>query len=123
MHAAAVREFRRRRRGSQRQFVDELRRAKGWWARTKTDCFGKRKQIESENEPFTDKTDAKISKNKNKQRHRSSVICRIEALGLRVGKKISILQKGRKGPMLVKVGESKIALGRNLASKILIQLP
>ena len=46
--------------------------------------------------------------------------CRIEELGLRIGKKVSILQKGKRGPMLVKVDETRIALGQKMAAKILI---
>ncbi len=46
--------------------------------------------------------------------------CRIEELGLRIGKKVSILQKGKRGPMLVKVDETRIALGQGMAAKILI---
>jgi len=47
--------------------------------------------------------------------------CRIEELGLRIGKNVSILQKGKRGPMLVKVDETRIALGQGMAAKILIK--
>lgn len=42
-------------------------------------------------------------------------------LGLRLGKTIEVLQKGKFGPMLVKVDETRIALGYGLASKIQVQ--
>lgn len=42
-------------------------------------------------------------------------------LGLRLGKTIEVLQKGKFGPMLVKVDETRIALGYGLASKIMVK--
>lgn len=46
--------------------------------------------------------------------------CRMSDLGLRVGKKIKLLQKGRRGPLLVKVDESRIAIGKGMAERIQI---
>ena len=42
-------------------------------------------------------------------------------LGLRLGKKVEILQKGKKGPILIKVDESRIALGQELARRIMVK--
>ncbi len=46
---------------------------------------------------------------------------RIADLGLRVGKTVELLQKGKRGPLLVKVDESRIAIGRGMARNILIK--
>jgi ferrous iron transport protein A len=57
----------------------------------------------------------------NSNSHNSQFHCRIEEMGLRIGKNVSILQKGKRGPILVKVDETRIALGQGMAAKILIQ--
>lgn len=44
---------------------------------------------------------------------------RMEDLGLRVGKMVEMLNKGT-GPVLVKVDESRIAVDRGLAMKIMV---
>lgn len=46
---------------------------------------------------------------------------RIIDLGLRVGKEVTLLQKGHRGPLLVKVDESRIAIGRGMAERIKIK--
>ena len=42
-------------------------------------------------------------------------------MGLRVGKKIQLLHKRNKGPILLKVDQSRIAIGRSLADRIWIK--
>jgi ferrous iron transport protein A len=44
---------------------------------------------------------------------------RLEELGLRVGRTVEMLNNG--SPVLLKVGESRVALGRGLAMKIMIK--
>lgn len=48
---------------------------------------------------------------------------RISALGLRVGKTVEVLQNRNRGALLVKVDESRIAIGRGMAEKIQIKKP
>jgi ferrous iron transport protein A len=47
---------------------------------------------------------------------------RIEDLGLRVGKQVEMLTSGS-GPVLLKVDESRIAVARGLAMKIMVRKP
>ncbi|EHP88805.1 FeoA family protein [Methanotorris formicicus] len=42
-------------------------------------------------------------------------------LGIYPGKKIKSINFGNKGPILVKVGNTKIALGRGMVSKIFVE--
>ncbi len=46
---------------------------------------------------------------------------RIEDMGVRVGKVVEVLSNGGRGPLLLKVDESRIALGRGMAMKILVR--
>jgi ferrous iron transport protein A len=46
---------------------------------------------------------------------------RIEDMGVRVGKVVEVLSNGRHGPLLLKVDESRIAMGRGIAMKILVR--
>jgi ferrous iron transport protein A len=46
---------------------------------------------------------------------------RVCDLGIRVGKNVTMLQKHRWGPMLVKVGDARIAIGRGMAERIKIK--
>jgi len=46
--------------------------------------------------------------------------CRVEDLGIRVGRTVEMLNNGG-GPILLKVGESRLALDRGLAMKIMIK--
>ncbi|MBF0531189.1 MAG: ferrous iron transport protein A [Deltaproteobacteria bacterium] len=48
-------------------------------------------------------------------------LVKIEDMGIRVGKKIKILNNARREPLLVKVDESRIALARGMAMKILVR--
>jgi ferrous iron transport protein A len=46
--------------------------------------------------------------------------CRVEDLGLRVGSTVEMLNNAS-GPVLLKVGEARIAIDRGLAMKIMIK--
>lgn len=46
--------------------------------------------------------------------------CRVEDLGLRVGSTVEMLQNGG-SPVLLKVGEARVAVDRALAMKIMIK--
>jgi ferrous iron transport protein A len=48
--------------------------------------------------------------------------CRVEEMGLRVGKTIEMLTNGS-GPIRLRVDESRIALARGLAMKIMVRRP
>jgi ferrous iron transport protein A len=45
---------------------------------------------------------------------------RAEDMGLRVGKRVEMLRSGA-GPVLVKVDESRIAVGRGVAMRIIVR--
>jgi len=51
----------------------------------------------------------------------SDLTQRLAALGLTVGAPFVVLQNSRRGPLLVSVRDSRIALGRGEAAKILVQ--
>jgi ferrous iron transport protein A len=46
---------------------------------------------------------------------------RMEDMGLRAGKSIEVLNNGGRGPLLIKVDESRIAIGRGTAMKIMVR--
>lgn len=46
--------------------------------------------------------------------------CRVEDMGLRVGKTVEMLNNGG-GPVLLKVDETRIAIARGLAMKIMVR--
>lgn len=46
---------------------------------------------------------------------------RIEDMGLRVGKQVEMLNNEGRGPLLVRVDESRIAMARGMAMKILVR--
>lgn len=46
---------------------------------------------------------------------------RIEDMGLRIGKIVEMLSNGGSGPVLLKVDESRIAIARGLAMKIMVR--
>ncbi|KAF0145814.1 MAG: ferrous iron transport protein A [Nitrospirae bacterium] len=48
-------------------------------------------------------------------------LCHAEDMGLRVGKMIEMLNNEGRGPILLKVDESRIAIGRGMAMKILVR--
>jgi ferrous iron transport protein A len=47
--------------------------------------------------------------------------CRVEDMGLRIGKYVEMLNNGGGGPLLLKVDESRIAVARGIAMKIMIK--
>jgi ferrous iron transport protein A len=55
-------------------------------------------------------------------RHRSGEgsEARMEDLGVRVGKEVKMLNNGG-GPLLIKIGESRIAIARTMAMNILVR--
>jgi ferrous iron transport protein A len=46
--------------------------------------------------------------------------CRAMDLGFQVGKSVRLIQKNGSGPILVKVDDSRIAIGRGIAQKIMV---
>ncbi len=46
---------------------------------------------------------------------------RIEDMGLRTGKMVEMLNNKGQGPLLIKVDNSRIALGRGIAMKIIVK--
>ena len=46
---------------------------------------------------------------------------RIEDMGIRIGKSVEMLNNEGRGPLLLKVDESRIAVGRGVAMKILVR--
>jgi ferrous iron transport protein A len=46
---------------------------------------------------------------------------RVEDMGIRVGKSVQMLSNGGRGPLLLKVDESRIAIGRGMAMKIMVR--
>lgn len=47
--------------------------------------------------------------------------CRSEEMGLRAGKVVEVLANSGGGPVLLKVDESRLALGRGMAMKIFVR--
>ncbi|MDO8784846.1 MAG: FeoA family protein, partial [Syntrophales bacterium] len=52
---------------------------------------------------------------------RSNHICRMEDMGIRAGKEVEMLNNEGKGAMLIKIDESRIAIGRGMAMKIMVR--
>ncbi len=48
-------------------------------------------------------------------------LCHAEDMGLRVGKMVEMLNNAGRGSLLVKVDESRIAIGRGMAMKIMVR--
>ncbi|TAL22008.1 MAG: ferrous iron transport protein A [Nitrospirae bacterium] len=48
-------------------------------------------------------------------------LCHAEDMGLRVGKMVEMLNNEGRGSLLVKVDESRIAIGRGMAMKIMVK--
>jgi ferrous iron transport protein A len=46
---------------------------------------------------------------------------RIEQMGVRVGKRVEMLSNAGSGPLVVRVDESRIAMGRGMAMKIMVR--
>ncbi len=47
--------------------------------------------------------------------------CYLEDMGIRPGNYVEVLNNEGKGPLLVKVDQSRIAIGRGMAMKILVR--
>lgn len=47
--------------------------------------------------------------------------CRVEDMGLRIGKTVEMLNNGGNGAILLRVDESRIAIDRGLAMKIMVK--
>ncbi len=52
--------------------------------------------------------------------HHGDAAKRLESMGLRNGKQVEMLTNQGTGPLLLKVDESRIALGRGIAKKIMV---
>ncbi len=48
-------------------------------------------------------------------------ICHAQDMGIRVGNVIEMLNSEGRGPVLIKIGESRIAIGRGMAMKIMVK--
>ena len=48
-------------------------------------------------------------------------MCRAEDMGLRAGKTVEMLRNSGGGPLLLKLDESRIAIGRRMAMKIIVR--
>lgn len=46
---------------------------------------------------------------------------RLESMGFRVGSKVTVLNNEGRGPVVVMVGNSRVALARGIAKKIMIK--
>lgn len=49
-------------------------------------------------------------------------ICHAEDMGIRVGNVIEMLNSEGRGPILIKIDESRIAIGRGIAMKIMVKI-
>jgi ferrous iron transport protein A len=47
--------------------------------------------------------------------------CRLEDMGLRTGKTVEVLNNKGMGPLLLKMDDARIALGRRMAMKIMVR--
>ncbi|MEW6003594.1 MAG: FeoA family protein [Nitrospirota bacterium] len=52
---------------------------------------------------------------------KENFLCHLEDMGLRAGKTIEVLNNEGRGPLLIKVDESRIAIGRGMAMKIMVR--
>jgi ferrous iron transport protein A len=46
---------------------------------------------------------------------------RVASMGLQAGYEIRVLQNHRRGPMLIAVGDTRLALGRGMARKVFVE--
>lgn len=47
--------------------------------------------------------------------------CRMEEMGLRAGKLVEMLNNDGRGALLVKIDETRIAIGRGMAMKVMVR--
>jgi ferrous iron transport protein A len=52
---------------------------------------------------------------------KNRLLCHVEEIGLRAGRVVEMLNNEGRGSILVKVDESRIALGRGMAMKIMVR--
>lgn len=57
----------------------------------------------------------------NKGEQACSQTCRVEDMGLRTGKTVQMLNNEGRGALLVRVDETRIAIGRGMAMKIMVR--
>jgi len=93
--------------------ITEIRTGK---ARCTGPCCTGHKHGENKSESAAASTSADHQCCKDKEK--SEV--RVEDMGLRIGKKVEILNNGG-GPVLVRVDESRIAVARGIAMKIMVR--
>jgi ferrous iron transport protein A len=48
-------------------------------------------------------------------------LCRVEDMGIRTGKEIEVLNNEGRGAMLIKIDESRIAIARGMAMRIMVK--
>ncbi len=46
---------------------------------------------------------------------------RLQSMGLQIGKKIEIINTNTSGPLLIKLEDSRFAIGRGMAMKIMVK--
>ncbi|MGC8915354.1 MAG: FeoA family protein [Thermosulfidibacteraceae bacterium] len=49
------------------------------------------------------------------------LFCRLRDIGISLGKVVEVLSNQGRGPILLKIDESRVAIGRGMAMKILIR--
>ena len=47
--------------------------------------------------------------------------CRVEDMGFRAGKTVEMLKNEGRGPLLVKIDDARISIGRGMAMKIIVR--
>jgi len=52
---------------------------------------------------------------------RSGILCRIEEMGFRAGKTVEMLNNEGRGPLLIKVDNSRVAMARGMAMKVMVR--
>lgn len=52
---------------------------------------------------------------------RGNHLCHVDDMGLRIGKTVEVLNNGGKGPVLIKIDELRLAIGRGMAMKIMVK--
>ncbi len=49
-------------------------------------------------------------------------LCHAEDMGLRIGKSVEMLNNEGRGPILLMIDESRVAIGRGMAMKIMVKI-
>lgn len=76
--------------------------------------------LEGEKAEIIDFEDSQSAK-ADKKHHSENIASRLESMGLRKGKILQMITNTKRGPLLVKVDEHRIALGRGMAMKITVR--